>query len=88
VVYVVGKDGVIAQKLVETGPLVDGLRVIRHGVSADDTIVIDGVQRARPGKKVKATPGKVVAPSPGASPTADPLEVAPSRSATTADKAR
>ena len=88
VVYVVAPGGLVAQKIVETGPLVDGLRVIRKGLSVSDNVVIDGVQRARPGKKVKAVTGKIVAPSPGLSPAADPLQAAPSLSATSADKAR
>ena len=32
IVLTVGKDGTVAAKPVETGPLVDGLRVIRSGL--------------------------------------------------------
>jgi hypothetical protein len=41
--------------------MVDGLRVVRSGLAATDRIVIDGLQRARPGGKVKAEDGKIEA---------------------------
>ena len=37
---------------IETGPIVDGLRVIRRGLIGDETIIISGLQRARPGVEV------------------------------------
>jgi RND family efflux transporter MFP subunit len=61
VVYVVGEDGTVAQKVVKPGRLIDGLRVIRDGVTAADRVVISGMQRARPGRKVTATEGEVAA---------------------------
>jgi RND family efflux transporter MFP subunit len=84
VVYVVGGDSVISQKIVETGPLINGLRVIRHGLTATDRVVIDGVQRAKPGRKVKAIPGSIAPPPPVVGPTPAPVQLAPSRSATNA----
>jgi RND family efflux transporter MFP subunit len=62
VVYVVGPGNVVAQRGVELGPLVDGLRVIRSGVTAGDRVIIDGVQHARPGKPVTVKAGQI-APS-------------------------
>ena len=53
-VYVIGADKSIAYKPVTLGPLVDGLRVIRTGVTADDIVVTRGLQRVRPGVKVTA----------------------------------
>jgi len=35
------------------------LRVILSGLAATDRIVIDGLQRARPGQKVTAEEGKI-----------------------------
>jgi RND family efflux transporter MFP subunit len=61
VVYVVDDQGVVAQKVVQPGRLVDGLRVIHSGVTAEDRVIISGVQRARPGRKVDATSGTVSA---------------------------
>jgi membrane fusion protein, multidrug efflux system len=51
-VLVVGKENVVVQRPVEVGALIDGMRVINKGVTADDWIVVDGLQRAIPGAKV------------------------------------
>ena len=53
-VFVVSQDGTVGAKPVVLGPLVDGLRVIRSGVSTSDWVIVNGVQRARKGIKVKA----------------------------------
>lgn len=58
-VYVVDKEGTVAPRPVELGPLVGSLRVIRSGLKADERVVIDGVQRARPGAKVQPKDGKI-----------------------------
>lgn len=52
IVLVVGKDGTVVAKPVETGPLVAGLRVIRSGLAKADRVVVQGVQFAMPGSKV------------------------------------
>jgi membrane fusion protein, multidrug efflux system len=62
IVFAVADDGTVAAKRVELGPIVDGLRVIRSGLAPTDRIVIDGLQRARPGQKVKAEDGNIEAP--------------------------
>lgn len=54
--FVVGKDGTVAARPVETGPLVAGLRVIRSGLKAGDRVVVQGIQFAQPGAKVTAKP--------------------------------
>ena len=61
VVMTVGADGTVVPKVVQTGPLIDGLRVIRTGLAPDDRVVIEGLLRARPGAKVTAQPGQVAA---------------------------
>jgi RND family efflux transporter MFP subunit len=71
IVYVVDRDGKVSQKKVQTGPLVDGLRVVRSGVSADDEVIISGVQKAKSADKVTAKPGQITPPNPGSSPTPD-----------------
>ena len=63
IVFAVADDGTVAAKRVELGPIVDGLRVIRSGLAPTDRIVIEGLQRARPGQKVKAEDGKIEAPA-------------------------
>ena len=54
IVLVVGKDDTVAAKPVETGPLVGNLRAIRSGITKADRIIVQGVQFAMPGAKVKA----------------------------------
>ncbi len=51
-VYVVEDDGTVIRKWIEPGPLIDGLRVVRSGLSADEWIIVKGVQRARHQEKV------------------------------------
>ena len=52
-VYVVGRDGKVGVRNVETGPLVVGLRVIKTGLTAQDRVVLDGLARLRPGATVR-----------------------------------
>ena len=54
-IYVVGPDGKVASRLVETGPLVEGLRVVRSGLAAGDLVVLDGLTRLQPGTPVERT---------------------------------
>ena len=51
-VYVVGPKHEIEYRTVTLGPIVDGLRVIRSGLVAGEPIVINGLQRVRPGAHV------------------------------------
>lgn len=60
-VYVVAADGMVQQRPVEPGPLFGGLREITSGLAANDRVVIDGVQRARPGQKVTPVSGRIAA---------------------------
>lgn len=53
-VLAVDGEGNVKGVPVELGPIHKGLRVIRNGLSAETTIVMRGVQRARPGGKVIA----------------------------------
>jgi multidrug efflux system membrane fusion protein len=53
-VYVVGKDKKVEYRRVATGALVDGLRVVDSGLNADDVVVVNGLQRVRPGVEVNA----------------------------------
>ena len=48
-VYAVAADGSIEYRAVQLGPIVDGLRVVRGGLKEGDVIVINGLQRVRPG---------------------------------------
>jgi multidrug efflux system membrane fusion protein len=61
IVFTVADDGTVGTKKVELGPIVEGLRVVRSGLAPTDHVVIDGLQRARPGQKVTAENGKIEA---------------------------
>jgi RND family efflux transporter MFP subunit len=50
---IVGKDNVVEYRQVKVGSLRDGMRVIESGLKPDDLVVVKGVQRARPGAKVR-----------------------------------
>ncbi|WP_431311161.1 efflux RND transporter periplasmic adaptor subunit [Methylobacterium nigriterrae] len=52
IVYLVGDDGTASAREVKLGPKVDGYRVIREGLKGDETVVINGLLRVRPGAKV------------------------------------
>jgi RND family efflux transporter MFP subunit len=52
VVYVVGADGTVSTKPVRPGPRLYGYRVIREGLDGTETMIVNGLIRARPGAKV------------------------------------
>ena len=51
-VLVVGDDGLATRRPIKLGPLVDGMRIVREGISADEWVVVRGQARIRPGMKV------------------------------------
>jgi len=61
IVMTVTEDGTVVPKPVTLGPVVDGLRVIRTGLTATDRVVVEGLQRARPGGKVAPQVAKIEA---------------------------
>ncbi|GJD42463.1 Efflux pump periplasmic linker BepF [Methylobacterium cerastii] len=52
IVYLVAEDGTVSSRDVKLGPKVDGYRMIRDGLKGDETIVVNGTSRVRPGAKV------------------------------------
>ncbi len=54
-VYVIDKDRKVEYRRVETGPLLDGLRVVTDGLDAKDVVIVNGLQHVRPGVEVNAT---------------------------------
>jgi membrane fusion protein, multidrug efflux system len=52
VVYAVAPDNTIYLQPVRVGSRVDGYRVIREGLKGDETIVVNGLMRVRPGVKI------------------------------------
>jgi RND family efflux transporter MFP subunit len=51
-VLVVDKENKATYRPVKLGPLVDGLRVVKEGLQPGETIVVNGLQRVRPGMVV------------------------------------
>jgi membrane fusion protein, multidrug efflux system len=60
-VLVVNKDNVVEQRKVTTGQVYGPLRVVLTGLTADDQVVISGVQHAIPGAKVSPQAGEMPA---------------------------
>jgi len=53
-VFVVGADSKAEYRAVTLGPTVDGLRVVRSGLKGGEKIVVNGLQRVRPGAPIAA----------------------------------
>jgi membrane fusion protein, multidrug efflux system len=54
-VFVIDEQGVVQYRSVETGRAVEGLRVVTNGLAAGDVVVVNGLQRVRPGVAVAQT---------------------------------
>lgn len=52
-VWVVGGDNKVERRRVVLGNLIDGLRVISEGLKPDEWVVIEGIQKLKPGSPVK-----------------------------------
>jgi len=61
-VYVVGADNVPERRYVVPGRLHGELRVIREGLKGGERVVINGMQRVRPGAPVTPLPGTIELP--------------------------
>lgn len=64
VVRILGADGKLAERAVNVGPLVGGLRVIRGGLTADQVVVVGG-QGAEAGASVRARRVRIPPPRAG-----------------------
>lgn len=51
-VLVLDKDNAVQYRAIELGPKVEGLRIVRQGLSKGEKIVVNGLQRAFPGATV------------------------------------
>jgi membrane fusion protein (multidrug efflux system) len=67
-VGVVGADGKVDVRLVQTGPQIGSLWIVEKGLAAGDKVIISDLARLRPGMPVRATPAatdaSVAAPPP------------------------
>jgi RND family efflux transporter MFP subunit len=52
-VLVVGASNKVEYRPVQLGPVIDGLRVVQSGLTAGETVVVNGLQRVRPGAQVQ-----------------------------------
>lgn len=69
VVMVLGPGNVLREKAITLGPVYRGLRVVRTGIGPSDLVVVDEINRAKPGLKITPKRG-LISPGPA-------LEVAP-----------
>ncbi len=60
-VLVLKPDSTVEYRPIQLGRLVDGYRVVIGGLKAGESIVVNGLQRVRPGMKVSATHGAMLA---------------------------
>jgi RND family efflux transporter MFP subunit len=52
-VLVVSAGNKVEYRPVQLGPVIDGLRVVQSGLTAGETVVVNGLQRVRPGAQVQ-----------------------------------
>lgn len=82
IVLTVAPDGTVAARPVDLGPVTEGLRVVRGGLTRADRVVISGVQMAMPGTKVQVRAGRITpeatakAPPGGAAPASAQVTLA------------
>jgi RND family efflux transporter MFP subunit len=71
-VFVVNKDQIVEQRLVKTGQLEGTLRVVEEGLAKDDWVVVNAIQRARPGAKVNPKESAISTTLPASEKAASP----------------
>lgn len=69
-VLVVNDENIVEQRTVQLGSQVDDLIVIEKGLEDGEQVVVNGLQRARPGAKVKPIPAEPSSPADAAAQTA------------------
>lgn len=67
-VLVVDAQQVAQHRRVKIGALVDGMRVVQEGLTPEEWVVVNGLQRARPGSKVKPRQAPTTAAKPAETP--------------------
>jgi len=60
-VLVVGADNKAAYRQIVLGGAADGMRIVESGLNAGDRIIVNGLQRVRPGALVDPQPEQKVA---------------------------
>ncbi|MBD8481649.1 multidrug efflux RND transporter periplasmic adaptor subunit MexE [Pseudomonas coleopterorum] len=62
-VLVMDPDNKAAYRSIELGPKLEGLRIVRSGLNKGDRIVINGLQRVRPGAQVDPEVAQMASPA-------------------------
>ena len=77
-ILLVDEHDTVQIRRVQVGPLTEGdLRVVREGLTGSEWVVVNGLQRARPGSVVKPQrEATTPAPAPQAAPSATPSPTA------------
>lgn len=75
-VLALGKDNTAAYRTVKLGGTIDGKRVIRTGLRSGDQIIVNGLQRVRPGMTVDPEVAVVAVPAPALKPASGAAVVA------------
>jgi RND family efflux transporter MFP subunit len=67
-VLTVNRDNVVEQRRIKRGLVSDGMQAIEQGLTGEDTVIVSGLQRARPGSKVNPiqSAGTTSQPAPAA----------------------
>jgi RND family efflux transporter MFP subunit len=81
-VFVLGADNKVAQRPVETGPEVEGLRAIRDGLAPTDLVLLDGISQLQPGAQVVPNRTQIKPRAPDTSPQI-PIVIVPQASTAT-----
>ncbi len=66
---VVGADGKVEARTLTTGEVHGDKWLVTDGLKPGDKLIVDGLQSAQPGEKVKAVPADLKSPSPAANTT-------------------
>lgn len=62
-VMLVGADGKVSSQPVETGAAQDGKWIVNKGLKAGDQVIVEGLQKVKPGASVKPMPWSAAAPA-------------------------
>ena len=59
IVMTVAEDGTVVPVVIRPGPIENGLRIVREGLTGDEKVIINGLVRAQPGGKVTPEAGAI-----------------------------
>lgn len=85
IVFVIGPDGKVAPRPVVPGPLNDGLRVIREGLTPKDRVIIEGITMLQPGMPVQPKMTRIQPKTQGQAPASQPITTPPAADASEAN---